>query len=247
MYNFERFSHIFKNNINKRSRTAKGVSDVSSTPGKQRLLLEGLELSDQVERNTERLIKMIWDDVQINRRVVLSVGVLRNMFEGWYDIINHRLQSPEAYSKERAKFIAEARKLKEATGRDYRINHRYRLAVPKYLVERGAPVFPIVELEFQMDHFYYDLANALAARINQTIDTPQLLAFADMQVDGIIHPWVDGCGRLATVSVMWLAVWYGYDDLPIFGDRDEHYMALKSGDEPAQVQYYRMCLSEKQV
>ena len=236
----KRFSQVFKGNIHKRSRTASGTSDVSSTPGKKKLLLDGNDLASQVERNTDNLIKLIWHDFE-DCSAPLSPENIRSRMEHWYDVINHNLQDADAYADEREKYIVRAQHLKVATRRNYRINNRYRLATPKYLIEKGVAVYPIVELEFQMDYFYQDLSDLLK---NRKMTLPQLLAFADMQIDGKIHPWVDGCGRVATALVMWLALWCD-QVLPIFGNRDEHYSAIKANDEEAHVNYYNRCLNRQ--
>ncbi len=66
---FEAFSRIFKGNIEKRSRTAKGVSNTGSSSKKKKLLKSGDALKCQVAENTILLVATVWKDAVLYNRL----------------------------------------------------------------------------------------------------------------------------------------------------------------------------------
>ena len=61
-------------------------------------------------------------------------------------------------------------------------------------------------------------------------DTIEAMAYADLMTDGELRPWLDGCGRVATALVMWIARTLGAP-LPLFTQRKSvHKMTIRDLD-----------------
>lgn len=232
---FEKFKQIFIHNINARSRTARGISDTSSSEIKKELLLDGNELESQVKKNTSRLIRSVWKNSHYN---YVSVAQMRALLEEWNDIINYKLQDQNTYGAEQKKLQEQIEQSSRNSKIPYRINPRYRVWNVSYSTLNVSPV----DLEFWMDHFYFMLS-ARIRKLNSrnTISQATLLAYADHMVDVGIHPWADGCGRNSTTLVMWLSLLTPGWQLPVFGARDEHYANI--ADLPRHILYFKQCLS----
>lgn len=157
--------------------------------------------------------------------------------EWWDSIINQSLQDPDAYLASYTRLCQTAEALKEATGFDYRINKRYRTWPISYTKANLEPV----QLELAMDFFYNELASKIALAQEKQVSQAELLAYADLIIDGEIHPWADGCGRNATASVMWLSLFHNDFKLPVFGNREEHYTSIH--DLAKHTKYYEICLN----
>jgi len=231
------FARIFRENIQKRSRTAKGVSDTSSSTGKRKLALEGEALVAQVDTNTTNLIDFVWE----LREAGLVFPYPRNirfMKEGFHDIINCNLQLPDAYKKEHELLEREALVLSKKSGRKCRINHRYRVWSVSYTTK----IIPPLELEFAMDAFYEELGRRIREAKKGRISQEELLAWVDHTIDEEIHPWLDGCGRNATAMIMWISIFVPGFRLPVFGEtKKEHYRRIR--DLAGHTEYFRECLS----
>lgn len=228
------FARVFRHNLHERSRTAKGVSDVSSSKSKKPLLKSGAELAEQVESNTSRLINLVWLAGSVK---VFRALTLRKMMENWYDVVNYKLQDEDAYRDDYVKLVLQAGGLRLTDGRDWRVNRRYRTWNVGYTTRN----IPPLELEFAMDKFYEDLVSIVFDSNFADFSQARLLAFADLEIDGEIHPWADDCGRMSTAAVMWLSLLRPDFRLPVFGSRDEHYAHIR--DLELQTDYYRKCLS----
>ncbi len=174
---FEDFARIFSQNLHERSRTAKGVSDTSSNAKKRPLLKTGPELAAQVRSNTSELINAVW--VAGTMRVFRALTV-RRMMENWYDVINHGLRASDAYADEYARLEREAAVLRDTTGRNYRVNRRYRPWSVTYTKRNIGPL----DLEFAMDKFYEDLVSIIFDSNFAAFPQARLLAFADREIDG---------------------------------------------------------------
>jgi hypothetical protein len=74
------------------------------------------------------------------------------------------------------------------------------------------------------------------------ITNADVIGFADYMMDGEIHPFADGCSRVATALTMWLAIALGVERLPRLRTRDEHYLALRQRDLCAHVRYVESLL-----
>jgi hypothetical protein len=228
---FDTFSSIFRQNLRNRSRTAKGISDTSSSPHKISLPLSGDALRVLVEANSEALIYQVWADAASPSTAPQDI---RQMAERWFDVINQGLVQPEKYRELLADLTLRAERRAAETGKPYHISPRYRLwSAPHYDVD------PI-----DIDLALTDLYNGLARRLESSFQAnqPELLAFADLMIDGKIHPWSDGCGRHATAMVMWLSIVLDTGRLPKFATRDHHYHAIRTGDLAAHTRYYERCL-----
>ncbi|MEK7464177.1 MAG: hypothetical protein AAB617_00135 [Patescibacteria group bacterium] len=179
---FMEFADIFKENLTRRSRTAKGISDTSSSSSKKPLLKSGEDLRRQVEENTLFLITNAWDRGQNQPS---DPTAMRQMMELWYDIINKDLQNPDAYKETFSELEAEAGRLSGETGKPWKVNHRYRTWTISYTSLNLKPI----DLEFAMESFYRTLFEKIRRAESGQLSQAELLAFADHMIDGQIHPW----------------------------------------------------------
>ncbi len=236
-HSYERFAQIFNENIYRRSRSRKGISDTSTSKQKKPLLLSGDALREQVAENTKNLIDFVWD---IGGKDCRGPEEIRYVMESMYDIINYKLQPPDAYQEEIARLEGQAEALRLLTDLPYRINERYRVWDVSYTNIRARPV----ALEVWMDSLYAQIFEYGRMATEGHISQAELLAFADVMIDGEIHPWLDGCGRSATATVMWLSLLKQDYALPLFHpDRDEHYRSIRDLSE--HTQYFQYCLTRK--
>lgn len=240
MVSFDDFARIFAENLEKRSRTAKGISDTSTSSKKKKLLKEGEELKAQVAENTDFLINIVWVDAVLFTSInINSPDVsLRNLMEKWDCMVNFNLKPPDVYAEDYLKLCKEADVLRKKTGLNYRINKQYRTWHVTYTKLN----LPPLDLELAMDKFYTDLFSKIALAQENEISQSELLAYADHMIDGEIRPWADGCGRNATASVMWLSLLSTDFKLPVFGNRDEHYATIH--DLAEHTKYYETCLTK---
>lgn len=207
------FKKIFLANIQARSRTSKGVSDTSVSKSKKPLLKSGDELKAQVLENTENLISRVWSK---SRLCEITPESVRKETNSWYDIIQKNLQPNDV--------------------------GRYRTWPVKY-----SPLSPSPEIIEHALNEYYEVLSWMLTGIRRNsgelISGTQngILAWIDRQMDAVIHPWADGCGRMATASVMWASVLHPRFRLPRFRDRDEHYRCIEKFS--THKEYFSRCLS----
>ncbi|MBI1957225.1 MAG: hypothetical protein HYS44_02100 [Candidatus Niyogibacteria bacterium] len=233
---FDAFRNAFLENIQKRSRTAKGESHAGVSAAKRPLQKTGEELKAQVAANTNILIKRVWDAWWI--QPVRDARAIRQMMEAWYDIVQCDLQESDPYEGERALLTKEANRLSASTGLPFRINPRYRVWDVSYAGWNPPPA----ELEIHMDIFYARLHELIRWGQKEESVWPFILAWADRMMDFVIHPWADGCGRMSTTTVMWLAlILTDGGPVPEFGTREKHYFAMKNIAEHAA--YFERCLA----
>lgn len=227
------FEDAFRRNILKRSRTAKGTSNTTASVKKQPLLKSGDALAAQVERNTGGLVKDAWLSP---KSVPIGVSGMRSLTNRWYDIMTAELQDPRVYEADFERVAEAAARLAAKTGKPHRANPRYRVWNPEYLL---APIEP-PEIEVAMDAFYAELDERILRCSAKNLTQAELLAFADHTIESVIHPWADGCGRIATTMVMWLSLIVPGFRLPEFGERDEHYANIR--DLVRHTEYFVRCL-----
>lgn len=238
------FERVFRLNVERRSRTAKGRDEGSKTSSKKKpLLLQGDALKAQVAANVERLISVVWrtstDAATAND---CSDASQKALCERFYDIVNEGLYGPEAYVDELRQLQDAAAKLEDAFGRKLPTNPRYRLWTPMYTYSQVSPLL----LGSEVERFYGDLSGRLGDALAlkgvealTTEDVAELLAYIDVMQDGELHPWLDGCGRVATAHVMWVCNSLGHVP-PLFAPtKDEHYADIR--DPKAHARYYLEC------
>lgn len=234
---FDTFAAIFKENLTKRSRTAKGISETSVNPAKKPPLKGGEELKKQVEENTEKLIRFVWECgalFEIGEEV--STVWVRWFCERCDRFINLGIKNPSHYEEEISFLRKNAYLLSKITGIPHKINSAYRV----WNVSYANIEIPLYELELAMDKFYREIAEMI--KHQRRFSQSKILAYADHMMDGVIHPWADGCGRNATVLVMLLSLLPGHT-LPVFGSRDEHYASICNLD--AHTEYFERCLKRE--
>jgi hypothetical protein len=98
------------------------------------------------------------------------------------------------------------------------------------------------EIEFVLDWFYARLSHMIASARDGIVSNAEVIAFADYMVDGEIHPFADGCGRVATALIMWLSLVLPSERLPRLRERDEHYAAIRTRDFCKHVRYFETLL-----
>lgn len=233
---FTDFKAFFLENIARRSRTAGGVSDTSTSKHKQKLLKTGEELKIQVAKNTERLIESVWEHRNLNPTTPRRIRFIDTQ---WNIIINYELSPENAYAEEHAKLECEARELEKKTGIKYPINRHFRVWDASYTTLGVPPV----KLDAVMESFYTILARKIELYQKGLLRQSELLAYADFVIDKAIHPWRDGCGRNATAMVMWLSLLSPNAVLPLFGPREKHHAAMKNIS--LHTLYFIACLAHK--
>lgn len=232
---FELFWAVFHQNLTKRSRTAKGKTDTAVSNKKKKLLKEGTDLGEQVKRNTDLLIRSVWDSAGTEN---VDLVKTRQLMEYWNAVINKDLQGSNIYLEEIKKLEQEAIELAQKTGKAYRINRAYRV----WDVPYGLKI-PPVELELAMDEFYQELVAKIKLALDRRLLQAELLGYADRMSDSGIHAWADGCGRISTALVMWLSVLVPGFTMPLFGTREEHYQTIQ--DLAEHTKYYQRCLNKR--
>jgi len=162
------FKAFFEENVSRRSRTSKGVSDTSSSRVKQKLLKEGSDLEEQVKKNTARLIDSVWEH---RKPDPITPKRIRFLDEWWNDIVNFGLMPIGAYDKEYKDIEKEA----EHNGIEYKMNRRYRVWTPGYTAFKLAPR----EIESSMNSFYQSLHENIERARSGVLCQAGLLAYAD--------------------------------------------------------------------
>ena len=238
----QHFTRIFLMNVERRSRTAKGKDEGAKTSSSKRpLLLQGNALAAQVRANMDELCADVYTAIAART----APSVCRAFGERWFDIANLNVYGAHIYAKEFAELRLKAAQLRRS-GMDARVNERYRVWTPGYAI---AQVHPLM-LEEQMDRFYRLLSERLSdidRRVAAGLDPHEisrsilhLMAITDVWMDGELHPWIDGCSRVATAFVMWVAARYRLTP-PLFAPaRKEHYATIQ--DAAAHEDYLRACL-----
>lgn len=231
--NKKAFLTLFVENTEKRSRTSTGVGDTSVSVAKKGLLKTGEDLKRQVRENTMALAKNIWE----TPRARLEASLVRSFLESWFDIIHADILDRGAHASEQSQWGKHS--VTMMYGLLCRVNNKYRFWEVKYAYPEESP--PPEYLEIWMDAFYAELVKKMTQTNGKSVNSvAKLLAWADREMDFIIHPWSDGCGRLSTALVMWLALRVSEVGLPKFGTREEHYRAMKITTR--HTEYFLKCL-----
>jgi hypothetical protein len=223
----QRFLTVFKLNYVRRSRTAHGRDENIGGPLKKPLMIVGEELKLAAMRNCMLLAA---DVMATPKPPVWHADVIRRHCERWFDIANDGIYGPDWYEEEHEALAADAAVIERVRGATVRINPRYRIWTPEHTLMKVPPLL----LEEQMEIFYGRLAE-LAARAEDRFpswnDTVEAMAYADLMTDGELRPWLDGCGRVATALVVWLARALGAP-LPLFSQSKEvHKMTMRDLDK----------------
>lgn len=243
----EWFRAVFRENILRRSRSAQGKNvqgmggaKTETSSKKRPMLLDGEALKARVAGNAERLI----EDVLAANPPELGQGgqLVRARCERWFDIANDGLYGPDAYREEFDALEAGARRLEQATGEAFPLNRRYRLWTPEYTTIQVSPVL----LERFMTDFYAELWMRLRLPCERhDVLAARVMAWADLMMDGELHPWLDACGRVTTALVMWISRHF-MTPPPLFAPtKKEHYAAIRDID--AHAAYFVGCLERSRA
>ncbi|HTM67682.1 MAG TPA: hypothetical protein VL426_00125 [Candidatus Binatia bacterium] len=229
-----RFETVFRENIRRRSRTASGQDKGSETSkSKKPLALQGEALAAKVAANTERLVADVaaTADRWAANMPIKTGDALCEACERWFDIVNDGLYGPGAYADEFAALEKDAAKVGPLLELPLSVNRRYRLWTPGYTTIKVPPVL----LETFMSAFYDLLGGMLfdagfVREPDEPADLAQgaaIMAYADLMMDGELHPWMDGCGRVSTALVMAVARSLGLPP-PLFAEtKDGHYATIR--------------------
>lgn len=215
----DKFKIVFEQNVQQRSRTAKGTSNTGVSTLKLPLLLEGEELKEKLQENVARTALMI-GSYQLPKTGD-RIRSLLYTFDTWFDSLQERMIDMQGYERKRRELNLPSP------------NPRYRIWEVKYDPSSSK----VGSIHADMGRF----ARQLVEMMDSAPYYPQLLAFADYEMDKIIHPWLDGCGRFATALVMWIAAQFPTLPLPVFGERTAHYKAMNEG-LASHTQYFAGCL-----
>ncbi len=236
------FDRVFQMNIARRSRTAHGQDAGAQTSAdKLPLLLQGEALRTRVALNSVELSDDVFFDAsrtlyRSGDADPLNAAGLRDRCERWFDIATAGLIDRAAYE---AKFL-EIEALSARLGWPAQLNRRYRTWTPKYLVLQTPPI----HIDAMMDDFYARIAQRAGSLVLDTEppsneQVARTMAYADVMMDGEIHPWSDGCSRVATALVMWLAALT--ETAPLYAPtKPEHYATIR--DLEAHAAYFQECL-----
>ncbi len=200
---------------------------------KKGLLKAGEDLKRQVHENTLMLAEEIWG-VPF---VYFEASRIRSLLENWFDIIQKDIFDREACSLERSRQGKHS--VTMLHGLSCRSNNKYRFWEVNYAFPEHNP--PPEYLEVWMDVFYAEIVKKMIQTDGTSVNSvAKLLAWADREMDFIIHPWSDGCGRMSTALVMWLALRVSKVGLPKFGKREKHYKTIKTTTK--HTEYFLKCL-----
>lgn len=238
----QRFAQIFRMNILRRSRTRAGRDEGAKTSLKKRpLLLSEEDLIKKVVENTENLIA----NVAALPIEVISPGILRKMAPRWFQMTADGLYDFSAYEEEFKALQDKAERFGQSLGEKIEVSRNYRLWTPNYTTADIPPLW----IQKFMDEFYFNLSfrmnvvrHACTEKISGTLSelAAQTFGYADTMMDGEIHPWIDGCSRISTALVMYIAR-YLKAPLPLFSpNREEHYASIT--DISAHTAYFRRAI-----
>lgn len=239
----QRFAQIFRMNILRRSRTRSGRDEGAKTSLKKKpLLLSGEDLKKKVGENTEKLIT---DVASLPVDDGISPSILRKMAPCWFQITVDGLYDFSAYEEEFKALQDKAERFGQSLGEKIEVSRNYRLWTSKYTTAGIPPLW----IQKFMDEFYFHLSfrmnmvrHVLKERNTSAFSewAAQIMAYADLMMDGEIHPWIDGCSRISTALVMYIAR-YLEAPLPLFSpNREEHYASIT--DIGAHTDYFRRAI-----
>ncbi len=234
---FDRWNAIFRFNLTRRSRSARGQDSSAAVSGKSRLLLSGSTvptLAEQVRKNSECLIADVGSRL-ISATFPSTIAEWHAVGRHWFDLVNQGVTSDRQYENEYLA-LEEVRRRHEMIFGDRPLvfDQRYRLWTPPYLKLQIPPLL----IHDCLDRFYGSLQTRMDASGNEEAAVATM-AYVDHVMDGVIHPWRDGCGRVSTALVMLLAG--RTRTFPLFAETFEgHRVTL--GDAEGHLAYFRACV-----
>jgi len=231
------FAETFRENVRRRSRSSKGEDgNTVSGSSKRKMLLSGDDLAAQVAKNVEALIA---DVHQVPTHFGAVGDLLRLACERWFDLATAGLVDFDGYLDEQIRIGDKVDRLSVNTGMKFGNSHRYRLWTPAY--DTVADIPPQL-IDHFMSLFYKEYACRFGHAFGAGSDEVgiKLMAYADVMMDGVIHPWIDACSRVSTTLIMWTALQLG-GPLPLYHpDKKVHVSTLT--DLAAHTAYFRECV-----
>lgn len=222
---YELFKQALLYNLEQKSSTSKGQGSTHVSPLKLPLLLSGQLLQVTTVINAENVCGTIWDDVDSLSN--FSKFASWYAFSKWFDELQSGLIAYEGYKLKRQELGIMSQ------------DRRYRIWEVKYHPNNPKPG----KIHDRLLAYHKELENRIAhfKITGGESDLVKLLAWADREFDFMIHPYLDGCGRMATAIVMWLAAGFS-PVLPRFAPKKEHYAAMQN--ELTYNEYMAKCLEQ---
>lgn len=103
-------------------------------------------------------------------------------------------------------------------------------------VEYGRKV-PVSNLSEEMESFYRNLLLKIKEVDRGELKPFALARFIEIEIDGNIHPFADGCGRISKSLASFFLARYN-SSLPRYKSRDDYYNAMNQGEDVF-IDYYR--------
>ncbi len=111
-------------------------------------------------------------------------------------------------------------------------------------VPYGRKVHPD-EVEKEMETFYSNLLEKINEADRGGLDPKNLAKWIELELNKNIHPYADGCGKIATgISTFFLARYN--NSLPHYDSRDDYYGAMNEGEEVFNEYYQQIFNKEKE-
>jgi hypothetical protein len=210
---YQEFESTLLFNIKQRSRTANGKSKTGVSSMKLPLLVGDEVLEQKVKENLLQTAQIVW-----NTPLSSSPAALNEYFFEWFDLLQDGLIDYEGYRPKREEL---EKKYALTAGKEVTLNPRYRLWEVHYDLARIQPR----EIDSCLNSYVTYISRNLDMLSGELKDYIRFLAYADRELDRVIHPWLDGCGRFATVLIMWLAA-NSPHPYPKFRPHSEHYASM---------------------
>ncbi|MBI2120449.1 MAG: hypothetical protein HYT94_02380 [Parcubacteria group bacterium] len=172
-----------------------------------------LKAGDDLKRQVRENTLTLAEEIWETPGVHMDASLVRSFLESWFDTIHTDILERNA--------------------------NKYRLWEASYAHPEKSP--PPEYLGVWMDVFYAEIVKKMILTDGKSVKSVAiLLAWADREMDLVIHPWSDGCGRMSTALVMWLALQVSEVGFPKFSKREEHYTAMKTAMR--HTEYFLKCL-----
>lgn len=232
------FAETLRENVRRRSRSASGQDgNTVSGSDKRKMLLSGDALAAKVAENVEALIVHVLD---MASKPWFHESQVRFLCERGFDIATDGLIDWPEYEDGFRRVEADSALLRADSGMDFGFNRRYRLWTPQY---RTVADIPPQLIGHFMRLFYEKVACEVRTCHEcgeETGRIVRLMAYADVMMDGVIHPWLDACSRVSLALVMWIALRLD-GPLPLYHpDKKVHVSTLT--DLAAHADYFRKCV-----
>jgi len=112
----------------------------------------------------------------------------------------------------------------------------YNLRTHEISPEKGYGV-PLIELKEKMNIFYKELFQKIQECEDGTMEPWRVAAWIEFQIDNVLHPYADRCGRMAKILAAYVLHRFN-KYLPDYGSREEYYASLWSNKNASREKQY---------